>query len=130
MENKKIKYLIVGILNTIIGYLIGVGVFKYLETSFNIFIISIVSSIFTISFSFMSYKFFVFKTKGDFIIEYLKAYLVYGSSMAISMIFLWIFIDIINISIWIAQALVILITVVFSYYGHSKFTFNKRLDSN
>jgi len=121
---KKIRYLLVGGINTVIGYSIGVGIYKLLSNQVNIVLIGFISNILTITISFLTYKIFVFKTKGRWIIEYLKAYVVYGSMAIFGTILLWFFVDLIGFNIWITQALIIMITVAFSYIGHVKYTFN------
>ena len=127
LSQKKIQYLAVGAVNTVIGYVIGVAVYKFFFNDLNIFLIGLISNIICISISFFTYKVFVFKTKGRWIVEYIKSYFVYGGVAIVGIVFLWIFVDKININIWIAQALVILSTVLVSYIGHSRFTFHRSI---
>jgi putative flippase GtrA len=122
---QKIRYLLVGAINTLFGYAIGVGLYKLLSNQINIISIGIISNIICITLSFTTYKVLVFRTKGGWISEYLRAYLVYGSMAIVGVIFLWFFVDVCELNIWIAQALVIFITVVFSYIGHARFTFKR-----
>ena len=44
----------------------------------------LLSSFFNIAFSFLTYKWFVFKSKGDYLKEYLRSLLVYLPSIAIN----------------------------------------------
>jgi putative flippase GtrA len=125
-NQKKLRYLMVGIVNTVIGYFIGVGIYKALGENLGIFWIGIISNIFSITISFLSYKILVFRTKGMWLVEYMRAYAVYGGSALIGIIFLWLFVDKLKLSIWLAQALVITVTVIISYLGHSRFTFRHR----
>ena len=74
----------------------------------------------------LSYKTLVFKTKGMWLTEYIKSYIVYGGIALIGIFFLWFFVDEMKMSIWLAQALVMGLTVVFSYLGHSRFTFRRQ----
>jgi putative flippase GtrA len=119
------RYLLVGGLNTLAGYCIGVGIYEICNSYISIVLIGVITNIFSITFSFVTYKLFVFKTSRGWISEYLKAYVVYGGVAAFGIFALWVFIDRLGISIWISQALVILVTVVVSYFGHAKFTFKR-----
>lgn len=120
------NYLIVGCLNTVFGYAVGVLTYKFLAGCSSVWIIGLVSNVITITFSFVMYKLFVFKTSGQWLLEYIKAYLVYGAMALLSIFLLWFYVASLKISIWIAQALIIATTVVASYFGHSKITFSRK----
>lgn len=125
-SSEKMRYLLAGGFNTLIGYAIGVSLYKALESNLNIIWIGIISNIISITISFLSYKTLVFKTKGFWLTEYMKSYIVYGGIALVGIFFLWLFVDIMKISIWFAQALVIGLTVMISYFGNSRFTFRRR----
>ena len=126
LSREKIRYLLAGGFNTLVGYAIGVGLYKALESNFSIIWIGVISNILSITVSFLSYKTLVFKTKGMWLTEYIKSYIVYGGIALIGIFFLWFFVDEMKMSIWLAQALVMGLTVVFSYLGHSRFTFRRQ----
>jgi putative flippase GtrA len=125
IDSQKLSYLLVGGVNTLFGYGVGVGIYMLLAENWHIFLIGVVSNVISISFSFVTYKLFVFKTRGNWFAEYLKAYLVYGGMAALGILFLWLFVDFLSIRIWLAQGMVILLTVVISYFGHKHFTFRE-----
>lgn len=127
MNSHHKRYLIVGITNTILGYLIGVLAYNFLYGFIDIVIIGIISSIISISISFATYKIYVFKTNGNWFREYLKAYVVYGVSAFVSIGLLWLFVEKMNMSIWIAQGLTVGFTVFISYLGHNLYTFKKNI---
>lgn len=120
---EKINYLVVGIFNTIAGYLIGVSVYFFLEEKESILLISIISNILAISISFFSYKIFVFKTRGNWLLEYFKCYLVYGVIALLNIATLLISIEKFGWNIWVSQGISMSIAVVGSYLFHKKFTF-------
>jgi putative flippase GtrA len=124
-NSQKIRYLVVGGINTIFGYVIGVAIYKALINQLNIISIGIISNVLCITLSFCTYKIFVFRTKGNWFSEYLKAYIVYGGMAIVGVILLWLFVDIGGLNIWVSQALIILSTVIFSYIGHARFTFKQ-----
>ena len=126
LNQKNIRYLLVGGINTIVGYSIGIAIYKALASNLGIIWVGILSNIISITVSFLTYKIFVFRTKGMWVLEYVKSYLIYGGTAVISIFFLWFFVEKMNISIWLSQALVIVVTVIISYLGHSRFTFSRR----
>lgn len=125
LEKRGARYLIVGGLNTIFGYLCGIYLYYLLLNKLEIIFILLISNILSISFSFITYKLIVFRTSGNWLIEYAKCYVVYGGISVIGMSLTWLFLDFFNLNIWISQALSIFLITFISYYGHKKFTFNK-----
>ena len=83
-----IRYLIAGLLNTIVGYatfvvalhLLGrVIVSRYLYLAAPL--ASVISTPVSITFAYFGYKFFVFRTRGNYLLEWLKCFAVYGTGM-------------------------------------------------
>jgi len=57
--------------------------------------------------------------------EYIRSYLVY-EPLRRRYCNVWLMVDFAAIPFWIAQGGVIMVTVIFSYIGHSRFTFVKK----
>jgi len=118
-------YLIIGSLNTLVGYIVGVMVYNAISTHYHIIAISIISNLICITFSFYTIKKFVFKSKNNWINEYLKSNISYISIFFISTSILWIFVDILKIDIIYSQGIVIIISAVLSYSFNFNYTFKK-----
>lgn len=125
LRKKQIRYLVTGGVNTVFGYAFGVAAYYLLSPRLHIVVIGAISSVVSITFSFVTYKIFVFKTKGNFLSEYIRCYYVYGFTSVLGIASLWFFVDVLHFSFWIIQALLIGIVVVVSYIGHNNFTFKK-----
>ncbi len=126
-KRQKTRYLLTGGLNTLFGYAVGVCSYKLFSDHAGIVWAAVFANILAISFSFVTYKLFVFRTKGHWFVEYTRAYIVYGSSALLSVLLLWVLIDWVRMSIWMAQGVVLIVTVAVSYLGHAKFTFQRKL---
>ncbi len=111
--------------NTVFGYAVGIGLYDLLSKDTHILIISTIANILAISMAFITYKLFVFQTKGNWRNEYFRSYLIYGNIALISMIMLWLLVDLLKIQFWIAQGLIMLINILLSYLGHARYTFSK-----
>ncbi len=127
MKNKKIYYLLAGGFNTIFGYCAGIVCYFLFKNIFNTLMISLLTNVFTISTSFLTYRLFVFKTKGNWLDEYLKCFLVYGSITIKAIILMVVLVDYCHIPFWFSQALAMFIVMIVSYIGHNRFTFNKKI---
>jgi putative flippase GtrA len=127
INNFKIRYFFIALWNTIFGYLIGILFYNFLHNCLHIIIIGIIINFLTITMSFLTYKFFVFKSEGNWLKEYLKCFSVYSFIIMINLLLIWALVDYFRIAFWIAQIIVGFITTIFSYFGHLLFTFNKKL---
>jgi putative flippase GtrA len=127
LESKKIRYLLAGMWNTLFGYCVSVALYYALTKHLHLIFILVIANICAITMSFLTHKYFVFKTKGDWWSEYIRSYLVYGSTALFGIVLLWITVDYLGVPFWFAQALIILLAVIGSYLGHKHFTFSKRL---
>ncbi len=125
LEKKPLRYLLSGGWNTVFGYGVSVGLYVILVDKLHITVIAAIANILSITMSFLTYKLFVFKTSGKWLLEYGRSYIVYGGMAVFGIILIWVFVDILKWQIWYAQALVILINVAVSYLGHKFFTFKK-----
>jgi putative flippase GtrA len=83
-----VRYLCVGVFNTVFGYISFVIVLTLLNnvlpprfTYLTVIAASILSTPINITVAYFGYKFFVFRTKGNYLIEWLKCFAVYGSGM-------------------------------------------------
>jgi putative flippase GtrA len=121
--NRKLNYLIIGGLNTGFGYISSILIYYTFCFFIHIIILGVIGTIINITFSFCTYKLLVFCTKGNWIKEYLRCYVVYGLSSIISILIMWILVDGLKFQFWFAQGLVLSVLVIISYIGHSRFTF-------
>ena len=133
-ENMKFfNYLFVGAVNTAFGY--GLYALLVYATRGRYMAAAVLSQIAGVTFSYLTYKFFVFKTKGDYLREYVKCWSVYGAAAALNVAALpacvWILNKISPESLrvfvpYLGGLIVTGITVLFSWFGHKKVTFGAK----
>jgi putative flippase GtrA len=128
------RYLLTGAWNTLFGY----GTFVLFTALFaplgrQSYLLAVIpSSLLNITVSFFGYKWFVFKTKGNYLREWCRCVAVYSSSMALGMVLLPILVFIIRHQFgyerqapYIAGAVLGVITVIFSFFGHKHISFRQ-----
>jgi len=143
-----IRYLIVGVINTALGMGLFIAILyllnKFAPSHLGSFAVTqarlavaanIISTPINITISYFNYKLFVFRTKGNHLREWLKAFGVYGVSNLIGLIALGSLTRFIEITLhgrtpfgrgtpgYIAGVLLTAVTTVISYLGHKKVTF-------
>lgn len=131
-----IRYILVGGFNTVFGY----SLFALLNWSFtglgsySFMYAAVLANPIAITVAFLGYKWFVFRTRGNYLIEWLKCLGVYGSSMVIGLVGLPILVTILRRTLlkpvqapYIAAAMLSVITVMFSFLGHKNISFRQKL---
>ena len=127
----KIKFVLVGIWNTIFGY----SVFCLLDTLFsNIFATRyiayisamVLGQVIAIINAYISHKYITFKSRvrgREMIIEFLRFSMTYAVIFCLNLILLPVFVEILHITPKISAAILILMCTAISYLGHSRFSF-------
>lgn len=121
---QKIRFLLVGCGNTIVGILLFPALYFLLPTMRNHYLfLMIISQIFCITFSYFTNKYWVFKTKKNSFLEYVRFTLFYNIVFLINLIFLpW------AVSRWHVnpgkiQLMINVFIAMSSYFWHQYITF-------
>lgn len=126
------RYLVVGVWNTVFGYgmfaLFTALLAPYIPASY--LAASLLSSVLNITVSFLGYKWFVFKTKGHYLSEWMRCLMVYSGSILLGLGLLPPSVFIVayltenqRAAPYIAGALLLGAQVILSFVGHKMFTF-------
>ncbi|MDR0932600.1 MAG: GtrA family protein [Victivallales bacterium] len=121
------RYLLVGGWNT----LFGVGLFTLAYESWgtprNYLLIAVPSNIIAVTNAFLCYKWFVFRTHGNYWKEYIKCWTIYGSSTLLGIALLAILVELFKINpVW-ANILLTAVGIIWSYLGHRFFSFRNKV---
>src|ERR1700728_1327538 len=89
------RYLCVGVFNTFFGYFTFAAALYFLNLALpqrflylTVILASVLGMPLNITVAYFGYKFFVFKTRGNYLREWLKCFAVYGTSMVPGLLFL------------------------------------------
>ncbi|OIQ88011.1 GtrA-like protein [mine drainage metagenome] len=121
----KARYLVAGGLNTLFGLgFYPLAYFLLAPLRSNYLLLLILSQIPCVTFSFLTNKFLVFKTNGNYAQEYTKFATYYASIFAINLASLPLLVEVLAMKpIW-AQTLFSVVTITASYFWHSRITFS------
>jgi len=127
----KIKFLIVGLWNTVFGYAVFVAIdFLFtplFKTRYAAYMLAaVLSNILAIINAYIFHKFVTFRSprKGIAILpEFIRFFSMYLFSFIIGLVLLPVFAEIFHLDPKISVALIIPITTIISYLGHSRFSF-------
>jgi putative flippase GtrA len=129
------RYLAVGMVNTAFGYgsyaILTALLTPHLRAGY--MYASAISSVLGITFSFLTYKWFVFRTRGNYLREWGRCFVVYGGTILIGLALLPVLVTLVELAIdekwlapYLAGALVLATQVVSGFIGHRKYSFRQR----
>jgi putative flippase GtrA len=131
-----LRYLLVGVGNTAFGYgLFALSTFLLSRRwpEYGYIAAGLLSSIVNITVAFFAYKVFVFKTKGNYLREWVRCFAVYGSSIAIGVVILPGVVYVIRHATaidtnapYLAAAAMTGFNAIYNFLGHKKFSFRER----
>lgn len=127
-----IRYLVVGACNTAFGYACF-ALFTFLLSpiiAYSYVVASLCANLVAITFSFLGYKWFVFRTHGNYLKEWIRCVGVYAGSILLSAAALPILVPVVrrhtgndHTAPYIAGAIVLVFSVLFSFFGHRHISF-------
>lgn len=127
----EVRFILVGVCNTILSYLIFVG----FDSLFNLFfspryiaymLAAVLSNVIAVTLAYFFHKHFTFKsrTKGKAaLFEYLRFYATYLFTTILSLILLPVFVEFLRLDPKIAAAVIMLLLTVVSFISHRFFSF-------
>ena len=132
LRDQRIKFLIVGGINTLVGFGLFVGVDLTLGrltdssagTVVGSLVTLVVSHILGVLFAFVMYKRFVFKVSGHVLRDLARFESVYLVSLGINAVVLPVLVQF-GLNRILAQALITIATTLISYVGHRFFSFRR-----
>lgn len=122
LKRQEFRFLLVGGLNTLIGY--GSYVIL-LILGINYLIATTLSTIIGIIHSYIWNKFFTFKSQGNVKKEIPKFIFVYFVSYILGMLSIYFLVSILDINQYISGLINLVLTTLISWFGHKNFSFKK-----
>jgi putative flippase GtrA len=131
------RYLLIGGWNTLFGYGCFALFTALLEPRirYGYVIASAIANLIAITVSYLGYKWFVFRTKGNYLKEWLRCVTVYTGSMLVSIALLPVVVfslrrttSITASAPYVAGALIMALSVIYTFLAHKKFSFRQNAE--
>jgi putative flippase GtrA len=129
VKDYRIAFLIVGTANTVIGFLwfalfdatVGraAGQFGYLLTLACAHVMSVLCA-------FVLYRRFVFRVRGHVWMDLARFETVYLVALGVNAVLLTVLVEFFHFQPLLAQALIVLVTTLISFFGHRDFSFRRK----
>lgn len=118
-----VRFLIAGGWNTAFGYVSLALLYYMFSDKIHYLFLMVFAAILSITNAYICHKFFVFKTKGNYVKEYLRYYAVYSVPIGMGFVFFPFCIEILKMNFYVTQALLTFVTIIISYFGHKHISF-------
>lgn len=123
-HQKKFRFLLAGIVNTAVGLAIYPALYLALHPNGLGYVeILVFAQVICVTFSFISNKYFVFKSKGNLSDEYIKFFTFHGIYFFINLLVLPVLVEFMKFNPMIAQTIFSILIIVTSYFWHNLITF-------
>jgi len=121
----KVRFLLTGMLNTLVG-LATFPILYYMLSGYALhyLVLLCISQAVCIPFAFVTNKFLVFRTKGNYVHEFLKFLTFHLSYFVANLVALPLMVNLFSLNPVIAQSLFAIMVIVSSYFWHSRITFS------
>ena len=126
IKSQEARFVIVGAYNTAFGLALYVVLFGLLEHRFHYMLLLTVNYIVGTLNGFLAYKLLVFRSSAGHLFEYLRFNAVHLAGIVINYIALPVLVEIVRLSPFLAQGIIIAVLIVMSYVLHKHFTFRQR----
>ncbi|MGB7219221.1 MAG: GtrA family protein [Vicinamibacterales bacterium] len=117
------RYLVTGVWNTVLGYGVFVLLYAALSPRVHYLVVAVLSNVLSITNAYVVHKLFVFRTKGNYLQEYLRYYVVYGMSALSGIAALAGLVSGLGMNVYLAQLAVLGLQALVSFAGHQRFSF-------
>lgn len=122
-NSQPLRFLVTGGWNTAFSYISLALLYYFFSKRMHYMVILVIGAVINITNAYICHKFFVFRTKGNYVREYLRYYVVYSVPMALGFIAFPVCIELFKMNFYVTQALLTVITVLISYFGHKHISF-------
>lgn len=121
--NEKVRYLLVGACNTFVGYGVFAALWMLWGQSLHYTVVLVLSHVIAVTNAFFGYRILVFRKKGGGWGDFVRFNMVYLGAFVFNVLALPVLIEGVNFHPLVAQALLVIVTVVASYLLHQRFSF-------
>ena len=129
VKDRRVAFLIVGVINTVVGF----AWFAFFEFAVGRFlgqygymVTLVLAHIAAVLCAFVLYRRFVFRVRGHVWLDLVRFESVYLVSLGINAVLLPILVEFADLQPIVAQALIVFVTTIVSYVGHSRFSFRRK----
>jgi putative flippase GtrA len=127
LADQKVRFLLIGGFNTVLGFVLysAMTLWVFHDVRFGYLMSLVCSYAIGIVVAFVLYRRLVFVVSGHVLRDFVRFVTVYVVSISVNAVVLPILVEVVGVSPLVAQAVVVLITTLMSFFGHKSFSFRR-----
>jgi putative flippase GtrA len=122
---ERLRFLIVGGVNTAVGYGAFALIYYLWGSGLGYIGTLLCAHLVASSLAFFLYRRWVFRVRGRPLLDYVRFQGIYAVSLAVNIALLPAFVELLGWNVYLAQAVVLVVTVIGSFLGHKFFSFRR-----
>ncbi|MCR2801719.1 GtrA family protein [Microbacterium sp. zg-Y818] len=126
VKDRRVAFLIVGVINTVVGFAWFALFDLTIGRLWGYMITLLFAHVASVLCAFVLYRRFVFRVRGHVWADLGRFELVYLSALAVNAVLLPLLVEFARLQPIVAQAVIVFVTTMISYLGHSRFSFRRR----
>ena len=124
-NSQPLRFLIVGAWNFAFGYGAFAGLYWALNCRWPDWLISASAAILGITMSFITHRFFTYRSRGCWWREYLRFYVVYGGQSLLNVALIWLLVTKLGLNAYAVQLAISVALTLAAYWAHKLYSFRK-----
>ncbi len=125
ISSERFRYLLVGAWNTLVGYLLFAGLVLTVGEHVHYTILLLVSHIISVLEAFVAYRLIVFRVRGNVLRDLARFWSVYAAALLANLAILPVLVDVVGIDVLVAQAGLVVATIILTYVANRRFSFRR-----
>ena len=125
-SSERFRFLAVGVYNTLFGYVAFALLYTWLETELHYLVIVVIAHFVAVINAFFAHRILVFRARGALLREFLRFNVTTLGNLAAGLALMALLVSVGGWHPLLAQAVVIAVSVVASYFVHKLYTFAHR----
>ena len=120
-----LRFLLIGAFNTAFGFVLFALLLHLAGDHVHYLVVLVAATIVAVLVAFAGYRTFVFRVRGDVLGDLARFSLVYAVALAVNLAALPLLVEVFQTPILLAQAIVVVGTVIASFLAHRSFSFRR-----
>jgi len=126
IKDRRVAFLVVGVINTVVGFAWFALFDATIGRLWGYMVTLLFAHVASVLCAFVLYRRFVFRVRGHVWVDLGRFEMVYLTSLGINAVLLPILVEVADLQPLVAQALIVFVTTLVSYVGHSRFSFHRK----
>lgn len=125
LHDQRMRFLATGAFNTGFAFLVFAALQLLIGASVGYLVVLLLAHVIGVVEAFVVYRLTVFKVKGNVLQDLVRFEAVYLVALAVNLALLPLLVELVHLEVLVAQAVIVVVTALLSFFGHREFSFRR-----